>query len=111
MCTLTPSSTSGFATVNLSSNAGCPAAGADTTLPVVGSTSVSGIGSFSGVPLTSVPNGAGFDALADELDLERLADLIQRQLIAANHYVGKRKDLGLELCRDFRPAPCSGEHR
>ena len=42
MCTLTPSSTSGFATVNLSSNAGCPAAGADTTLPVVGSTSVSG---------------------------------------------------------------------
>ena len=67
MCTLTPSSTSGFATVNLSSNAGCPAAGADTTLPVVGSTSVSGIGSFSGVPLTSVPNGAGFDALADEL--------------------------------------------
>src|SRR5207237_571650 len=108
MCTLTPSSTSGFATVNLSSNAGCPAAGADTTLPVVGSTSVSGIGSFSGVPLTSVPNGAGFDALADELGssgslIRYSVSLLPRTTTSANE-----KTLALNFVVIFGPLPAPG---
>jgi hypothetical protein len=46
---------SGFVIVHLSSSAEVPVAGVETTCPVVGSTSVSGIGSFSGCPLMSVP--------------------------------------------------------
>src|SRR5690349_21691690 len=68
MCRLTPSATSGFVTVNRSSNVDCPVAGAETTSAVAGSTRVSGMGSFKGVPFTSVPNGAGFAGVADEVD-------------------------------------------
>src|ERR1700730_13644403 len=65
--TRTRSSTSGLTIVNLSSRADGPSAGGVTTAPVAGSTSVSGMGSGSGVPWTSVPNGAGFDGVAEDV--------------------------------------------
>src|SRR5271169_1299663 len=58
---------SGLETVHLSSSADVPVAGEETTSPVAGSTSVSGIGSFSGTPLMSVPYGAGSAEVADDV--------------------------------------------
>src|SRR6516225_496765 len=51
----------------LSNNAEGPLAGGETTVSVVGSNTVSGIGSLRRLPLMSVPNGNGLAGVAEEV--------------------------------------------
>src|ERR1700687_151249 len=96
---------SGLVTTNLSRSAEGPVAGAETTLPVVGSNSVSGMGSFRGVPFTSVPNGAGLDEVAEDDEVSGSVIWYSVSLSSPTTTSAKENTLALNFVVIFGPLP------
>ena len=93
---------------HLSSSTDVPVAGDDTTCPVAGSICVSGIGSFSGWPLISVPKGVGSAAVADDVDCNGSLIWKSVSLLPATTTSPKEKTFDLNLAVIFWPWPAFG---
>jgi hypothetical protein len=82
----------------------------ETTVLVSGSNTVSGIGSLTGCPWRSVPNGAGFSAVADDVVPSGSAIWYSVNALSSTTTCANEKSFDLNFAVIFSPAPASGKN-